>query len=531
MNIKYKKLLFFISVIILLTFLKIDFRFVDSIYCCSDDFDYFIHAESISEDLDFDYSNQLKGLEDKRYNNDSKVAPIGYVGTGILSAPFMFIGNSMDFLRENLFRSNSLMNYKLLVYSFSSIFYLFASFVLLFKILKILNIDIKNLEFLILFLGSGVIYYAFERYSMTHSYETFSTSLVIYFSTIFYKRKNSNLAAFFIPVATVIGLLVKWTNYYLLVIPFFMKLLIGSRKKLILNKQFLISVVASILSFLALSYQVYGLVTIDPRISYQVQSTVVEIVNTNLIENHLFTYFERIFIMFTTQEFGIIYFMPVMAASIIISFFLLFKNIIKTKKIDFIQITFLIASFQVILIVAIWRSTASSYGFRYLMGFYPLAIIYYYYLKEKYNFINFHKLLLFLSFFSILSVLFFETTVDSQLSVERIYNSFGKFTRYTQPQYLSGLWSSFFVFDSYLKIFTTSFFGSIIFKILLLFLGKLQFLNLLSSFGLPTDNNDFIIYINNLEKIGFDKFFLTIFFFIAIVLYINKLFINNKNQI
>ena len=366
---------------------------------------------------------------------------------------------------------------------------------------------------------------------MTHSFETFSTSLVIYFSTIFYKRKNSNLAAFFIPFATVIGLLVRWTNYYLLVIPFFMKLLIGSRQKLILNKQFLISVVASILSFLALSYQVYGLVTVDPRISYQVQSTVVEIVNTNLSENHLFTYFDRIFIIFTTQEFGIIYFMPVMAASIIISFFLLFKNIIKTKKIDFIQITFLIACFQVILIVAIWRSTASSYGFRYLMGFYPLAIIYYYYLKEKYNFINFHKLLLFLSFFSILSVLFFETTIDSQLSVERIYNSFGKFTRYTQPQYLSGLWSSFFVFDSYLKIFTTSFFGSIIFKILLLFLGKLQFLNLLSSFGLPTDNNDFIIYINNLEKIGFDKFFVTIFFFIAIALYINKLFSNNKNQI
>ena len=104
-----------------------------------------------------------------------------------------------------------------------------------------------------------------------------------------------------------------------------MKLLIGSRQKLILNKQFLISVVASILSFLALSYQVYGLVTVDPRISYQVQSTVVEIVNTNLSENHLFTYFDRIFIIFTTQEFGIIYFMPVMAASIIISFFLLFK--------------------------------------------------------------------------------------------------------------------------------------------------------------------------------------------------------------
>ena len=116
MNIKYKKSIFFVIFLILLIFLKIDFRFSNSIFCCSDDFDYYIHAETISEDFDLNYENQLKGLEDTRYNSNSKVAPIGYIGTGILSAPFMFIGNLIESLTGNFFESSDLMNYKLLVY-------------------------------------------------------------------------------------------------------------------------------------------------------------------------------------------------------------------------------------------------------------------------------------------------------------------------------------------------------------------------------------------------------------------------------
>ena len=71
----------------MLLFTKIDFRLKTDITCCSDDFDYFIHAETISEDLDFDYSNQLKGVEEKRFNKN-KVAPKGFVGSGLLASPF-----------------------------------------------------------------------------------------------------------------------------------------------------------------------------------------------------------------------------------------------------------------------------------------------------------------------------------------------------------------------------------------------------------------------------------------------------------
>ena len=101
--------------------MKIDFRFAEGIFCCSDDFDYYIHAETIVKDFDLDYSNQLKNLEDKRFYKNNISAPIGFFGSGLLSSPFLFVGDLFD--SYLLQPTNNFMNYKLLIYSVSSIFY------------------------------------------------------------------------------------------------------------------------------------------------------------------------------------------------------------------------------------------------------------------------------------------------------------------------------------------------------------------------------------------------------------------------
>ena len=69
MKINNKKfiLTFFITVFLLL-FLKTDFRLKDTITCCGDDHDYYIHAETIAIDFDLNYSNQLLGNETRRFN-------------------------------------------------------------------------------------------------------------------------------------------------------------------------------------------------------------------------------------------------------------------------------------------------------------------------------------------------------------------------------------------------------------------------------------------------------------------------------
>ena len=87
---------FLILLFLVLFFIKTDYRFVSSINCCGDDYDYFIHAVTITSDFDLDYSNQLNEENHIRYNG--KIAPKGFIGTGIMATPFLFIGNLLIFI-------------------------------------------------------------------------------------------------------------------------------------------------------------------------------------------------------------------------------------------------------------------------------------------------------------------------------------------------------------------------------------------------------------------------------------------------
>ena len=58
----------------------------------------------------------------------------------------------------------------------------------------------------------------------------------------------------------------------------------------------------------------------------------------------------------------------------------------------------------------------------------------------------------------------------TQLSTVEITNTFGRTLKYSQPLYLTGIFESITNLDSYLKIFTTSFLGAIVFKIFITFL-------------------------------------------------------------
>jgi len=180
-----KKIQFILFFLIFLLFIKIDFRITNDLVCCSDDFDYFSHSETIVEDFDFDYSNQIPPKS--RFNVDGKDAPFGFIGSGLLASPFMMLGNFLDNIFNNT--EGRTTDFKYLSYSFSSIVYLFGSIYLMKKITFFYT---KKLDLLIPFLGSGLIYYAFERYSMTPVYEVFTILLVIYFSLEFYNSDDKN---------------------------------------------------------------------------------------------------------------------------------------------------------------------------------------------------------------------------------------------------------------------------------------------------------------------------------------------------
>ena len=138
---KLKKYYIFIIIFICFSILlKVDFRLQDDVYCCGDDSDYFMHTETIVEDFDFDYTNQLGVYEKARYYKE-KSAPIGLPGSGLFAVPFMLIGILVDKLLLNFFNYElQITNFKLYFYSLSSIFYLLASVALLNKSLKIFKV-------------------------------------------------------------------------------------------------------------------------------------------------------------------------------------------------------------------------------------------------------------------------------------------------------------------------------------------------------------------------------------------------------
>ena len=194
-NKKYFYIIFLLFTFLL--FFKTDFRFETSVNCCGDDHDYYMHSETIALDRDLNYSNQLKGNEDKRFSFNGKIAPTGFIGSGIFSAPFTFLGNFIDNILENTrSKSSKILNFRILFYSLSSITYFFGTVFLTKKAFDILNYKISVFQVLLIYFGSGVSYFAFERFSMSHVYEVFSTTLLIYLCLYFYNNKESNFIAF-----------------------------------------------------------------------------------------------------------------------------------------------------------------------------------------------------------------------------------------------------------------------------------------------------------------------------------------------
>ncbi len=504
-----KKLVYLFLITFLLLLLKIDYRLIEAINCCQDDHDYFMHAETISVDFDLDYTNQLTGFESKRFNNNGKIAPKGFLGTGLLSAPFLFIGNFLD----NLIPNTNLMNLGILFYSFASIFYLFLSIFLLRSILKQNNYNEKTFFIFLWVFGSGLPYFAFERYSMTHVFEIFTILLVMNYSNKYYLDKNqSKIYPILIPLFMLLGILVKWTNYYIFILPLFIKLIfekqLNNEKKLINNKFFILSGVFSILIFCYLSYEIYGKVTFNPQFVYGTSNLLGGFVSSegNLI-NFLLTNIKNLFIILFTKEFGIFWFSAIIFSGLLINIILIFID--KNRLAFFVSLFIYAQTFGVVLM---WKSTASSYGFRYLYNLVPLSIVLFVYFKNKYQYKFIEYYLSIFSVIGILSLFFFETTEMTQLSEIDQLNSFGRNLRFTEPEYLVGFVYSFLELDSYLKIFTTSFFGLIIFKILFLIFNPLTLINLLGNFGLPVNNPDFVEFTQKVEDIEIFKLFIVIIF-------------------
>lgn len=505
-----KKIVFLLVLIVFLIFLKSDFRIINELRCCQDDYDYYSHALTLVQDFDFDYENQITSKA-RFYNQDTdKVAPMGFFGAGFLATPFLLLGSLLD---QWFNIDQEIMNYKKLLYSFSSIFYLLFSIILL---IKTLETNTKKIPIKLAFLGSGLLYFATERFSMTHVYEAFTISLIIYISEEYYKPNQKSIKfSILLPIAILLGFLVRWTNYYIVFIPLIVSLFKKDNgQKLFKDIYFWISSAVSLLIFMLHTVAIYGYITFSPIGVYGAESERESLIS-NIINNPLNTILDFIqdtFIVLFTYEFGLFWFTPIVFIGFVSSLFIF---IFQKKSNKFHYLLILMCYAMCFFVISLWDSTASSFGFRYIFSLIPFSI----YIIHKLEFNAFTKYinnyLIIFSSFSLFAVLFFETSLGTQLSLIPVVNSFGVEKIYSQPDYLIGLLSSVFVFESYLKVFATSFLGAIVIKVLLFLFGYQNLLEGIDKFGYAS-NADLLDLITKVDIIESHIFIITFLLSVAV---------------
>ena len=218
---KTKTLYFLFFLALVFSLIKVDYRFKEIPYGLEvDDAEYYYSAVTIGIDFDLDFSNQMKGVDNRFLNfENNKIVPFHPIGSGILASPFVFVANIIEDL-ENSKSPISLVYY---IYSFSPIFYFFISILLLQISMNDLKIKYDNKLLLIAIFGTGITYYSFDRFSMSHIYEFFGTSFLIFLSTKSLKQKDhikSNIIYLSLGFLIFLFLTVRWINYLYFLIPF-----------------------------------------------------------------------------------------------------------------------------------------------------------------------------------------------------------------------------------------------------------------------------------------------------------------------
>lgn len=522
-ELKNNKTIYFLFLfLIFLLFIKIDYRISEPNSAgTDDDVSYYFHSKTIAQDFDLDYSNQIdQGINTHYFNEElGTYVPRHPFGSGLFASPFLAFG----LLLENLF---NLKNFSYFIYSLSAIFYLFFSFFLLSKTL--LSESKGNLFILILsFFGSGISYYAFERFSMTHVYEVFSISLIFYFCDLIQAGKNKkieNLLVFLIGMFSFVFLSIRWTNYFLFLIPIlyfsFNENILFYKTRFLKNKYHYLGFALGLALFLIHSKLIYGFYTLNPSQIYSSESIINNIpfdteqgLLTNIISLTVFS-FKSFFTILFSFEFGLFFISP-----IIFLVYVSFVNFIFKKQFLNAFLIFLILLIPTGTVVA-WQTTASSFGFRYLFCLIPIGMF------VAYKTLNFNFVLNYLkvfSLFSLVSLLFFET--NSMTILQGQINSFGTFHEFSAPNYVIGVFYSIFSINSYLKIIFTSYLGVLFFKFLNLISIDSLFLERVEQLGYL--NEDVMRVYNYSTDFYYANYFIFLFLFLLIT---KKLYKPNSSQ-
>ena len=434
-----------------------------------DDLSYLSHAMTLGIDFDLDYENEIAITYNKYHN-----IPAHFIGTGALVAPFVGFFAIIDKMNnhnviEN--RQEYFTSWSYFGFLFGINFYFLISILMLYEVLKkLFNLKISILLFSVT--SSGILYYTLGRYTMSHSMEFFSSTLIIYLVfKLFYIAQNNEktfLLSFFVGFSTVMMLWIRPSNYTVILLPFIVYFILVIMNNQKINQKITFSIGLSIVLWL-LPYFIF-----NNYFFHSIIPSTEEVYGGDLMQEmgipngilnkllYLASLTPNLLLVLFSSEVGVLYSSPIIVLGLVGALYFFIQKFHDNKFLFLLifALSFIYFSFP-FAIVLVWKTTASDYGYRYLFSLIPLSIFFfgYLYLKLSENF--FLKLMVYLLFtIGILNLFFFKTTLE--LFPQPQINVYGKYHNASLKNYEYHLMSEIVTPKTWILAMGKTYFGFLV---------------------------------------------------------------------
>lgn len=356
-----------------------------------DDADYLSHAFTFGIDGDLDYSNEL--AETFTISPDRHPVPRGFIGTGLMAAPFVALFSLIDRATDHPIltnRSEFLGSWSMFGFLLAQSVFLLLSIILYFLIINHF-VRARFFDSFLWVASSGILFYILFRFTMSHGAEFFLAACTLWTSIKFFSYsslRSHTLFGALIIISITLSLLTRSANLNILWLPliaYLFELFFRSPSKKFSWRTVLSLgglALAALILFAAVNYWYYGLAYPDFGAYVGKRFGAGEGVLTKL--SILFDVLPNFWLLVFSSEFGLLYSNPVLVFGI--TFFL--AMFIFNPRPWYQKSAALLLGFAYIglpiSIVLIWKTTASSYGYRYLYSLFPLGVLGLIHLKTAY---------------------------------------------------------------------------------------------------------------------------------------------------
>ncbi|MGO4706740.1 hypothetical protein AB4072_13310 [Microvirga sp. 2MCAF38] len=345
---------------------------------------YISHAFTIGIDFDLDYSNELSFLIGGDINA-ARTSPTQPVGPGIVASPFVAAFSIIDRIQGHPVlqdRTQYLGSWSYFGIEFAALFYFLLGIALYQRALRAwLH---PALVALICF-SVGLLPYVANFFTMGHAFEFFTLALFVYAVSRLYDPVSSYrriILLLLVVMSATLIIMIRWVNWGYLSLPLLIQLsryLTGDGR--MFNKAALrttLSIYLAIgvsLLLVSLFYAVnFGMWW--PKIEYFYSNARHRDVSTTDLLLRMPQLLKNIPSLLLSSEFGLLYSYPIFPIAGIAALFLWFRNV-RQRPLPwtgwFLSFCWCIA--LPLAIVLMWQTTASGYGYRYLLPALPALLV------------------------------------------------------------------------------------------------------------------------------------------------------------